>query len=181
MKKFFVVLLVLACVSAKAQINKVSLQASGLTCSMCSKAVKNALEAVSFVDKVQVDIKNQQYNLSFKEGSVVDLDALNKAVQDAGFSVASLKASALVHGLKIEKDEHLKIGDESFHFLNAAGQTLDGVVNFSVVDKGFVSAKAFKKYAAMTKMTCVQTGHTAKCCASSPQASVSSRIYHVVI
>ena len=173
-------LLMLAFAGAKAQINKVSLQASGLTCSMCSKAVKNALEGVSFVDKVQVDIKNQQYNLSFKNGSAVDFDALNKAVQDAGFSVASMKASALVHGLKIEKDEHVNIGGETFHFLNAAGQTLDGAINFSVVDKGFVSAKEAKKYAALTKMPCVQTGRMEKCCAS-PQASANSRIYHVII
>ena len=33
------------------QVSKVSLQASGLTCSMCSKAVKSALEEVGFVEK----------------------------------------------------------------------------------------------------------------------------------
>jgi copper chaperone CopZ len=179
MKKLWVMLLLFAFASAKAQINKVSLQASGLTCSMCSKAVKNALESVSFVDKVQVDIKNQQYNLSFKEGSAVDFDALSKAVRDAGFSVASLKASASVHRLKIEKDEHVKIGGENVHFLNAAGQTLDGLVNFSIVDKGFVSAKEFKKYAGLTKMKCVQTGQMEKCCAEQP--SGNARVYHAVI
>jgi copper chaperone CopZ len=52
---------------SRAQFSKASLQASGLTCSMCSKAVKNALEKVDFVEKIQVDIKNQQYNLEFKK------------------------------------------------------------------------------------------------------------------
>lgn len=180
MKKLFVMLLVLLCAGAKAQINTISLQASGLTCSLCSKAVKSALEAVPFVDKVGVDIKNQQYNLTLKEGNPVDLDALNKAVQNAGFSVASMKVSALVHQSKAEKDEHLKIGGENFHLLNAAGQSLDGSVTFSVVDKGFVSAKEFKKYAALTKMSCVQTGQMAGCCASD-HAPGKNRIYHVII
>ena len=172
--------MVVAGLHAQAQVSKVSLQASGLTCSMCSKAVKTALEEVSFVDKVQVDIKNQQYNLSFKKDAQPDFDALNKAVQDAGFSVAALKVTASVSNTKLGKDEHLKIGDQYFHFLNASNQTVDGTVSFSIVDKGFVTAKEFKKYAGMTKMACVQTGRMAKCC-SSDDAPAESRIYHVVI
>ena len=180
MKLFFVMLLAILGLNADAQISKVSLQASGLTCSMCSKAVKIALEEVSFVEKVQVDIKNQQYNLSFKKDVVVDFDALNKAVQDAGFSVAALKVTASLKEAKLEKDEHLNIGGQYFHFLNAADQTINGEVSFSVVDKTFVTAKQFKKYAAMTKMDCVQTGRMAKCCVSD-QPAQSTRIYHVII
>jgi len=180
MKAIFSLLLIVFGVSSQAQINKVSLQASGLTCSMCSKAVKTALEEVSFVEKVQVDIKNQQYNLSFKEGSKVDFDALNKAVVDAGFSVASMKVFATVNSTKLEKDEHLKIGEQTFHFLNAANQSVNGQVSFSVVDKGFVTAKEFKKYAGMTKMACVQTGRMASCCTAG-NASENSKIYHVII
>ena len=180
MEKLFIILLVAIGISAKAQVNKVSLQASGLTCSMCSKAVKTALEEVSFVEKVQVDIKNQQYNLTFKEGQTVDFDALNKAVQDAGFSVAAMKVTALLNSAKLQKDEHLKIGQQTFHFLNAANQTVDGQVTFSLVDKGFVSAKEFKKYAGMTKMACVQTGRMAKCCTTG-DAVDEGRVYHAII
>jgi len=180
MKVLFIVLLMVFGISSQAQINKASLQASGLTCSMCSKAVKTALEEVSFVEKVQVDIKNQQYNLSFKEGSKINFDALNKAVEDAGFSVAALKVTATVNSAKLQKDEHLKIGDHTFHFLNAANQSIGGQVTFSLVDKGFVSAKEHKKYAGMSKMACVQTGRMAKCC-STADAVDESRIYHVVI
>jgi copper chaperone CopZ len=180
MKNLFIAVLMFLGIGVKAQINSASLQASGLTCSMCSKAVKNALEEVSFVKKVQVDIKSQQYNLSFKENSTVDLDALNKAVQDAGFSVASLKVTASMAGKTLQKDEHVTIGNQAFHFLNAANQTVDGPITFSVVDKSFVTAKEFKKFAVMTKLPCVQTGRMAKCC-SENEAAKDSRIYHVVI
>ncbi|MGZ5222260.1 MAG: heavy-metal-associated domain-containing protein [Chitinophagaceae bacterium] len=180
MKSIFVILLAIFAMNAQAQISKVSLQASGLTCSMCSKAVKTALEQVSFVEKVQVDIKNQQYNLSFKKDETIDFDALNKAVQDAGFSVAALQVTASAQQVKLEKDEHLKIGNQYFHFLNAANQTVEGSITFSIVDKGFVTSKQFKKFAAMTTMPCVQTGRMAKCC-SSGEVPDNYRIYHAII
>ena len=166
--------------SSQAQVTKVALQASGLTCSMCSKAVKNALEKVAFVDKVQVDIKNQQYNMSFKENEAIDFDALAKAVDDAGFSVAKFVVTANVEDIKAEKDLHVKIGDAYFHFLNAANQQLSGETRFTIVDKQFVSAKEFKKYSALTKMPCMQTGHAAKCCPSDAVPE-QARIYHAII
>ncbi len=163
-----------------AQFSKASLQASGLTCSMCSKAVKNALEKVDFVEKIQVDIKNQQYNLQFKKDVVVNFDALSKAVENAGFSVASLKVTADVENIKAEKDAHILIGDKYFHFLNAKGQQLNGTTTFSIVDKSFVSAKVVRKYSSATKMQCVQTGKAEACCAKD-NIGESSRIYHVII
>ena len=127
MKTFLFSLLLVLCGSARAQVTKGTLQASGLTCSMCSKAVKNALDKVSFIERVQVDIKNQQYTIYFKEGSQVDLDAVSKAVENAGFSVARLVVTAAVNGLKLEKEAHIKIGDFYFHILNATDQQLNVV------------------------------------------------------
>jgi len=165
---------------ANAQFSKASLQASGLTCSMCSKAVKAALEEITFVEKVQVDIKNQQYNLTFKSGAAVSFDALSKAVEDAGFSVASLKVTADVNNVTLEKDTHLQIGDQYFHFLNSAGKQLNGVTTFSIVDKSFVSAKEFKKWSSASKLACVQTGKVSACCTKENVAD-QARVYHVVI
>lgn len=181
MKKVLVGLLIFFAATAQAQFSKASLQASGLTCSMCSKAVKTALEQVSFVDKVQVDIKNQQYNLTFNANEEVDIDALAKAVQDAGFSVASLKVTVALNNLTLQKDHHTKIGGHNFHFLNSTGQQVNGDVTFSVVDKAFVSAREFRKYASMTKMACVQSGRMAKCCTKEATSAGEERIFHVII
>ncbi len=179
MKTILIFMLVVLGFQSTAQFSKASLQASGLTCSMCSKAVKIALEKVSFVDKVQVDIKNQQYNLTFKEVPV-DFDVLSKAVEDAGFSVANLKVTADFKNVNLKKDEHLKIGGHYFHFLNANDQQLNGSKAFSIVDKHFVSAKDFKKYNALSKMTCIQTGKAGACCIKENIAA-QTRIYHVII
>lgn len=164
---------------AKAQITKVSLQASGLTCSMCSKAVKSALEKVSFVEKVQVDIKNQQYNITFREGQSFELDDLGKAVEDAGFSVAKLLVTAKLDQKRLQKDAHLQLGGHTFHVLNASNQVLNGETTFTVVDKNFVTSKDFKKYSSMSKLQCVQTGRMEKCCTVGEGAS--TRIYHAII
>lgn len=181
MKKIlFLIGVVLSGMAANAQFTKASLQASGLTCSMCSKAVKNALDGVSFVEKVQVDIKNQQYNMTFKPGSTVDFDALSKAVEEAGFSVAALKVTANTQGLTAKKDEHIKLGSQYFHFLNVTNQSLGAQTTFSLVDKAFVSAKEAKKWGGASKMECVKTGKASGCCAKDGVAA-ESRIYHAII
>ena len=180
MKLLLLSLLLSVGIVSSAQITRVSLTASGLTCSMCSKAVKTALEGVYFVEKVQVDIKNQKYNLSFKEGSHIEIDELGKAVEDAGFSVASLVVSATVGNTLLEKDNHIKIGNSYFHFLNASGQQLNGSTNFTIVDRKFVSEKEFKKFSGLTKMKCVETGKSEPCC-TSDNLEKNTRIYHAIL
>jgi hypothetical protein len=143
--------------------------------------VLTALQGVSFVEKVQVDIKNQQYNISFKEGSAIDFDGLANAVQEAGFSVASLLVTTTVNNLKIEKDKHFSIGDKSVHFLTGNGKVLNGETTFRLVDKGFLSAKDFKKYSAASKMKCVQTGKAESCCTKEGSVASGSRMYHAII
>jgi copper chaperone CopZ len=181
MKTFFIILIAaLFGKPSQAQFTSASLQASGLTCSMCSKAVKMALEKVPFVSNVDVNLKTQEYALSFKKDQLVDFDALSKAVEDAGFSVSSLKVTADLPGVAAAKDAHVKIGNQYFHFLNAAGSPLNGRTSFTLVDKSFVSAKTYKKWSTASKMECVQTGKAAKCCTSDGVAG-GTRIYHVVI
>ncbi|MEI8142291.1 MAG: heavy-metal-associated domain-containing protein [Chitinophagia bacterium] len=72
------------------QKKKVTLVASGLTCSMCSKAIFKSLTKLDFVEEVKVDIEKSTYILSFKTDSKVNLAQIKKAVTDAGFGVKSL-------------------------------------------------------------------------------------------
>jgi copper chaperone CopZ len=181
MKKYILLLTtIIITISATAQFTKASLQASGLTCAMCSKAVKVALEKVSFVQEVKVDIKNQEYAIVFRENTDVDFDLLKKAVEDAGFSVASLKITCTFSGLSIEKDKHVQIGGKNFHFLNGKDDVLNGERIITIVDKDFLSAKEFKKQSVAYKKECVQTGKTGSCCLQEGIAA-GARVYHVTI
>lgn len=164
-------------VAAQAQFKSATLQAAGLTCAMCAKAIGESLKQLPFVESVKPEIKSSQFFIQFKAGAKVDPDAIKQAVDDAGFSVAKLRLTGNFDNVKVEKDAHVNIDGKTFHFINATSQTLSGEKTITVVDKSFVSAKDFKKYAAATTMSCVQTGKAASCC---PKES-SARIYHVVI
>ena len=181
MKKLIVVfMLMFGAIASKAQFTKAALQASGLTCSMCSKAVKVALEKVSFVQEVKVNIKTQEYTILFKENSKTDFDELKKAVEDAGFSVASLKVTGNFSDVKAEKDKHVQLDGKNFHFVNSPNKVLNGEQTFIIVDKDFISAKDFKKYSTTTKMECIKTGKAESCCVKDG-IDTEQRVYHVII
>ena len=179
-KTIGVLLLAFVAIAMNAQFTKASLQASGLTCAMCSKAVKVALEKVSFVQEVKVNIKNQEYSIAFKENSNPSFDELKKAVEDAGFSVASLKITGNFTSVSIERDKHIQIDGKNFMFLNSSNQVINGEKTFTIVDKDFVSAKEYKKYSTSTKMECIKSGKAESCCVKDG-IHTEERVYHVII
>jgi len=166
MKKILLMLLItVMALYSRAQFTKATLQATGLTCAMCSNAINKALQKISFIQSVRSDIKNSAFNIVFKENAEVDIDVIKRAVEDAGFSVGSFKLTGNFNEVKIAADKQVKIGNETFHFLNATNQTLNGEKTLLVVDKGFLTAKEFKKYSAAIKDV----------------QPASTRIYHVTI
>lgn len=167
-------------VQGLAQFSKGTLQATGLTCAMCSNAVNKALLQVPFVESVRSDIKNSSFGIVFKKDVLINIDALKNAVEDAGFSVGSLKLTGNLEPVKVANDQHVQIGTLHFHFLGVSEQSLKGETTITVVDKNFVSAKQFKKYSAATKMTCMQTGKAGSCC-TNESVTPGTRIYHVTI
>ena len=181
MKKLIVTVVIMMLFgNLHAQFSKARLQATGLTCAMCSNAINKALQKVAFVESVKADIKNSAFNIVFKQNAEMDVDALKNAVEDAGFSIGSLTITGVFHDIKIANDQHVQIGKEEFHFLNISDQTLNGEKTLTVVDKNFVTDKEFKKISSSTKKTCLQTGKTASCCAKDNVAP-DTRIYHVTI
>ena len=163
----------------QAQFKSASLTASGLTCAMCTRAIFSSLEKIPFVESVQPDIKNSAFNITFRKNAAVDFDALKKAVEDAGFSVASLNATADFNNTAIKNDTHVKIGDFQYHFIKVAPQTLHGEKTVRIIDKDFIPAKEHKKYAASTAMKCIETGKSAACCLNGH--APDERIYHITI
>jgi copper chaperone CopZ len=162
-----------------AQFSKASLQATGLTCAMCSNAINKALQKVSFIESVKSDIKNSAFYIEFKTNETVRIDAIKEAVEDAGFSVGSLKLTGEFNNIPVEKNRHVKIGNENFHFLEADHKVLNGEQTVTIIDKNYVTEKQFKKYAHQTKMTCFQTGIASSCCEQEGIAA-NERVYHVI-
>lgn len=180
MKNIFFIAVLLFSFAASAQVTKVTIQASGLTCSMCSNSINKSLKSLDIIDKVEANIKNSTFEIYFKPGSVVDFDKLKSKVEDAGFSVADFTATVHFDNVQLVNDEHVTIGGSVFHFLHVKDQLLDGNKTIRIVDKGFVSSKQYKANGQYTLMECYKTGVAGGCCSKGGIAA-GTRIFHATI
>lgn len=145
MKKLLLSIAIAASVIANAQVRTVSLQASGLTCSMCSNAINKALKKLDFVLTVDADIKTYTFEISFKQNSIIDFDLIKKKVESAGFTVCAFYANLHFNNVQVNAGEPIVIQDKIFLFVNTKNQLLSGDKQVKIMDKGFVSAKEYKR------------------------------------
>jgi copper chaperone CopZ len=149
------------------QIQSVTLQASGLTCSMCSRAIYKSLQKVSSVSAIQEDIEHSSYHIQFNDPEKVSFENLKKAVQDAGFTVARMEVKANFKNIDVASDSALKINDFIFYFVDISRQNLNGDKKLLILDKDFLLEKDRKKY----------TGNYN----SLPSSNGGERIFHVTL
>lgn len=145
MKPFFFFIAIIFSIVTKAQVTKVSLQANGLTCSMCSNSIYKSLKTISFIDKIEANIKTSTFEITFKPGGSIDFGILKDKVEDAGYSVAKFVVTLQCWDVKVQSNTPVKIGNITLRFLNLKEQSLNGEKVVRVVNKGFVSAREFKK------------------------------------
>jgi len=179
MKRILMIVALFGVMSANAQISSAKLVASGLTCSMCSKAIYEALLKVNSIESVKANIKESSYNIVFKKDATVSPDDIKKAVEDAGFSVAKLQVEMSFENVEVKNDAHIVVNGMNLHFLNVQPQTLNGEKLLTIMDKNFESTKEYKKYSQYTTMKCFATGVMENCCTD--KRTAGSRIYHVTI
>lgn len=162
------------------QFSKATLQATGLTCAMCSNAINKALLELPFVETVKSEITTSSFKIQFKASEAVSVDAIRKAVEEAGFSVGKLEITGNFEDVAIEKDKHVKIGNDVYHFLNAKLSKLNGEHTLTMADKGFLTPKEFRKLSNYSTMPCVQSGKAEECCKVEGVAA-EARVYHITI
>jgi copper chaperone CopZ len=129
-----------------AQFIKGELQAAGLTCSLCSKSTVGQLKTLDFIDSIGTDLAHASFTLYFKKDKPIDLSQIKKKVEDAGFSVASLSLTAKFDNLKVDSSGCFNYQNIGFCIVTRNPHTLNGDVNFKIIDKGFVTGKEYKKY-----------------------------------
>lgn len=170
MKKWLTVVFLIISISVSAQIKSATLQASGLTCAMCSNAINKSLKTLSFVEKVESDIPNSSFQITFKSETEINFDQIRKKVEDAGFSVAKLKVVAVFTNENIQNDKAITIDGKQFYFVNIKDQVLNGEQTLIIIDKNFIPLKEYKRFTLLTKADSFKTGETN-----------GTRIYHVTI
>ncbi len=153
MRNIFLVMALVISMATQAQVTKVYLQASGLTCSMCSNAIDKALKSLDFINKVDADIKNYTFEISFKPGSKVDFDKIKNKVEGAGFFVADFIATINFDNVPVKEGQPVTIGNCTLLFVNPKEQLLNGTKPVRVLDKGFISARKNKRDAFPASLT----------------------------
>jgi copper chaperone CopZ len=144
MKNILSAIIILLSIATQAQVTKVYFQASGLTCSMCSNSINKSLRTLDFIDKIDADVKNYTFELSFKPNSNVDFDRIRKKVEDAGFSVSGFYATIYFDNIQLTNDQPVKVGSNALVFVKQKEQTLKGEIRVKIVDKGFVTSKEYR-------------------------------------
>src|SRR5690349_19929919 len=117
MKNILLAIALAISITTTAQVTKVSLQASGLTCSMCSNAINKALKTLDFIDNIKADIRNYTFEISFKPESHVDFDKIKNKVEGAGFFVAGFVASINFDNIKVKDSEPVAVGNYTLLFV----------------------------------------------------------------
>ena len=135
-----------ATLNLTAQNKNVSLQASGLTCSMCSNSINKSLKTLPFVESIKANIQTSTFDINIKPGSVADYDLLKKKVEDAGFFVSKFLVTIPFTDAEIKTNTAVSYQDKRIIFVGAAQNKLSaGDQPVRIVNKGFISAKEAKK------------------------------------
>lgn len=152
MKKILLALVVImSSQSAEAQITRAELTATGLTCSMCSRATYKQLTSIPEVEKVETDLNKTAFILQFKKGSKVNIGDLKAKVEAAGFSVGELVVVFNFKNQQAANNSSFTQDNISYTFMDTKNAVLTGDVKVKILDKGFVVEKEYKKLLKMAK------------------------------
>ncbi|WP_026978369.1 heavy-metal-associated domain-containing protein [Flavobacterium tegetincola] len=129
-----VLLMALISISSQAQIAKAEIQATGLTCSMCSNAINKQLKSLAEVENVEIDLNSNTFTVTLKANNNVNPDFFKENVEKAGFFIGSLVLTV----------EPKTIAQKPYVVLD--GKTKSArPIEVQVLDKGYVTDKTFKK------------------------------------
>jgi len=128
-----------------AQFSGGRLQATGLTCALCNKAIHQSLEQLPFVTKVEADIKSSSFTLTFGGNGGVSPAKLKAAVEDAGFFVGELQLTGTWNQDPIEGGVPFVWGEQTFEFISAKTPATSKAFNCIVVGKGYLTEKGLKR------------------------------------
>jgi copper chaperone CopZ len=147
-----------------AQFSSGKLQATGLTCALCSNAINKSLEELPYVQSVKSILKESAFIIKFKPGALFHPDQIREAVEDAGFFVGELVLTGESNTISVNEKGFFQWGGTSYHLVSSSLRQLNGVINLRVINKSFLTDKSFKKVSSLVTDSCSQSGQ---------------RIYHV--
>ena len=126
---------------SNAQIAKVEIMATGLTCSMCSNAINKQLKTMAEVEAVDIDLNKNLFVIKLKAENKLTPKAFKDKVEKAGFFVGSMVLFMNFNNQPVEDNKHI----DNYIFIDTKAQTLKGLTKVKLLDKGYVTTKEYKK------------------------------------
>lgn len=124
-----IAIVVLLSTNINAQISKVEIIATGLTCSMCSNAINKQLKKNAEIEKVEVDLNSNTFTVFLKKENKITPKILKESIQKAGFFVGSMVITT--ENQSLPKNYILMSEEKS--------------KKYKVIDKAYLTMKEFKK------------------------------------
>lgn len=144
MKKIILIIQIcLFAFAANAQISKVEIMATGLTCSMCSNAINKQLKTLTEVEKVDIDLNKNLFVVTLKAENKLTPKNFKDKVEKAGFFIGSMVMFVNFKSQTVEDNKQV----DNFIFIDTKTQTLNGLTKVKMLDKGYVTVKEYKKLA----------------------------------
>lgn len=134
LKGLFTAFFLLCTMISKAQMSKIELQATGLTCSMCSNAIYKQLETIPGVEKIDTDLNTNTFTVALKQGNELTPRVFKEKVEKAGFFIGNFIVTTTTD---ISKQNNYIIIDGKAKSQKAT--------KFKVLDKGYLTDKEYKK------------------------------------
>ena len=152
LKKIMITIILLLSVSnIFAQLTKVEIVATGLTCSMCSNAINKQLKTLTDVEKVDIDLNSNTFIVFLKNNNRITPKILKDKVEDAGFFVGEMILFLPFKNQIISENLTVYSPEMSFIFIDSKVKPSNGELKLQVLDKGYLTSKAFKKIAKLLK------------------------------
>ena len=80
--------------SAFAEVNRIDMQVDGMTCPFCVYGIEKKLKALQEVIDAEANLKTGIINIKLGEDGSLDIERLNEAVRESGFSPGRIKIKA---------------------------------------------------------------------------------------
>lgn len=148
-KQWIVLAMLLAMTNSFAQISKVEIIATGLTCSMCSNAINKQLKAMPEVEKVMIDLNNNTFVVNLKSNSMITPQMLKNNIEKTGFFVGSMILTMDVDNLQTKEHTSFKNATGTYVFVDSNEKITNGSLRLKVLNNGFVTKKEYKQSAKM--------------------------------
>lgn len=78
-----------------AEIKEVKVGIDGLSCPFCVWGLKRQMKKIEMVDQLNISLKKSTARFTLKENRPLNIEKINVAVKNAGFSVREIKITAI--------------------------------------------------------------------------------------